>query len=193
MQLALYLGDVLIKYRKGAMIRSTKVEDPVFEEDPAKTNVLARCPNGKVRGRSTAPVYVVIRINLEDADNVDADVIGYSWDPDIGMPFIESIAARDCFGKWWNADKYGSAVYDPVRDDGTEAPVPPEKFMMWDEIEGDCDGMLTPTAASLTVYDMFRPETPDVRKPLRRYKLACAQLTIKDYVAIETDGDRKFL
>lgn len=174
------------------MIRATKIEEPVFETDPRKTDVVERCPNGKIRGRSTSAIYVVVRINLDGADT-DADVIGYSWDPDYGCPFMESIAARDCFGRWWDAAKYGSAVFDPVRDDGTEVPLPAEKFMMWDEPDEEDDGIPPSTVAAITIYDMFRPETPGTRRPLRRYKLERAQPTIRDYVAIETEGDRKFL
>lgn len=172
---------------------SVPVEDPVFPEAGPQTDVVARCPNGKIKGRSTAAIFVVMRINVEGVDT-DADVMCYSHETQFAGRFMEYIAARDCFGQDWNP-KHGSAVWSPYRDDGSDRPVPPGRFMMWDEQEEDIDGVPPPTVCSLTIYDSA-PEgyvEGDARTPIRRYKLVSTNITIHDYMAIETAGDTKFI
>jgi hypothetical protein len=173
------------------MIRSEEVKDPDFEKEIAEGRcrpVMDKCKNGKVRGRSSAPIYVVIRIDLDGADT-DADVLGYSYSEDCGCPFIETVAARDAFGAFWNFQKNGSPCFDPIADDGSTRQPPTGRFIMWDELEesADPDNLPDTTKASLTIY-----EAGDDHKPIRRYKLVMAQPTINDYVQMETAGDLLF-
>jgi len=184
----------MIRERKNAVICADDVE-PVFDEKVSH-DVVERCPNGKIKGKSTSPIYVIIRINLDGVDT-DADVLGYSYGSDYGCPFMEMVAARDAFGKFWNY-KDGSPCFDPIKDDGSERPLPDGRFLMWDEIEEDYDGIPSVTIGSLTIYEAkeeTKPGEPDntVRRPIRRYKMMQAQPSLNDFMAIETTGDRKFL
>jgi len=172
-------------------------------------DIIARCPNGKIRGRITDNLYVVMRVDMEDLQNVDADVLAYSYDPDeCGCQFMETIAARDCYGKWWDFTKDGSPCFDPYRSDGTEKPPPPGKFMMWDETGGSGDSVPDTTVASITIYNncgggmsssssssssSSTTVIPTGILAIRRYKLVTAQPTINDYIQCETEGDRVFL
>lgn len=160
-------------------------------------DVIAKCPNGKIRGRITDNLYVVMRVDMEDPQNVDADVLAYSYDPDeCGCQFMETVAARDCYGKWWDFAKDGSPCFDPYRSDGTEKPPPPGKFMMWDETEVSQDGLPDTTVASLTIYNNSGISSSAAASgivAIRRYKLATAQPTVNDYIQCETEGDRVFL
>lgn len=176
-------------------IRNADDEEPRFDDSKCH-DVVARCKNGTVTGRSTAPIHVIIRINLNGRDT-DADVMGYSYSPDLGLPYMELIAAKDAFNVFWDYRKNGSPCFDPIRDDGSERPLPSGRFMMWDEFEDDLDGMPKVTLGSITLYEAADPDTdptkPDSHKPFRRYKFMTAQPTINDYMAIETVGDRKFI
>jgi hypothetical protein len=151
-------------------------------------DVVAKCPNGKLK-RNTAPIYVVIRVDVDGADT-DADVIAYSYDADFGSKFIEQIACRETYGKFWDYKKDGSPCFDPYTDDGEERPFPDGRFMMWDEttLEDETDeaGMPMPATPTLVIFD-----GPD-HHAIRKYKLSLAQLTINDYMSIETEGDRFF-
>jgi len=160
------------------MLKSVSIEEPDFE---TASDVVAKCPNGKIKNRSTSAIYVIMRIDLDGPDT-DADVLGYSYDMEYGCPFIESIAARDAFGKFWDFKKQGSPCFDPLDDDGLPRAPPAGRFMMWDLL--DAEESLT--AASLTIYQ-------NSAKPLRRYKLCLAQPTINDFLAIETEKDKLFL
>lgn len=177
----------MLRVRRTGMVCADNVE-PVFDESTSH-DVVARCPNGKIKGRSTAPIYVIIRINLDGTDT-DADVIGYSYASEYGNPFMENIAARDAFGKFWNY-KDGSPCYDPVKDDGTERPFPEGRFIMWDEVDPDYEGIPSVTVGSITIYEA--KEADKNRRPIRRYKMMQAQPTINDFMSIETAGDKKFL
>ena len=180
----------MIHERKNGISCADGVE-PVFD-DKVSHDVVERCPNGKIKGRSTAPVYVIIRINLDGVDT-DADVLGYSYGPDYGCPFMETVAARDAFGKFWNY-KDGSPCFDPIKDDGSERPLPTDRFLMWDEIEEDYDGIPSVTIGSLTIYEAKAEGDSEIaRKPIRRYKMMQAQPSLNDFMSIETEGDRKFL
>lgn len=172
------------------MIREEEVKDPDYDED-IKTGkcmkVMDKCTQGRARGLSSNPIFVVIRVELDGADT-DADVLGYSHSEDYGCPFIETIAARDAFGTFWNYKKNGSPCFDPIADDGSERPLPNGRFIMWDEPdEPNPDGLMEMTRASLTIY-----EAGTDHKPIRRYKLVMAQPTINDYMAMETAGDLLF-
>ncbi len=147
---------------------------------------------GTIRGRSTASLYVVIKIDL-DGPATDADAMGYSYDKEYGCPFIETIAARDCFGKFWDFKGQGSPCFDPIDDDGNTRPLPKRRFMMWDELDEESPEDCIPRtiAASLTIYD-YDAESA-THRAARRYKLCMVQPTIDDYVAIETEGDKLFL
>ena len=166
-------------------------EEPKFDEK-VNHDVVSRCPNGKIKGKSTAPIYVIVRIDLDGVDT-DADILGYSYSPDYGCPFLENIAARDCFGKFWNY-KDGSPCFDPIRDDGSERPLPEGRFIMWEEIEPDYDGIPSVTVGAITIYEAKEEaKKEEDRRPIRRYKLMQAQISPNDFLAIETAGDRKFL
>ena len=176
------------------MISSVEIADPKFDDD-VEHDVVARCPNGKIQGRSSAPIYVVIRIDFDD-EGTDADVVAYSYDTDLGCTFIETIAARTTFGKFWNFKTNGSPCFDPICDDGSVRDPPNGRFMMWDEIEQDDADVPDTTKASLTIYDLDETGSTNSKpkyKPIQRYKLCIAQPTINDYVAIETTGDKFFL
>lgn len=178
---------------KGVSMRETPVEDPVFKYEPGpSTDVVARCPNGRVRGRSSAPIYVLFRVQLDGPDT-DADVIGHSFDDIVGHTTIERMAAREAFGRDWNYQKDGSPAFDPIRDDGTTRPPPPGRFIMWDDIQPDIDGIPSDCRGCVTVYDAYHPETPDTRKAISRYKLMVSQPTLEDFMLMETAGDLKFL
>lgn len=172
-----------------AGIKETKVEDPVFDEKRC-TDVVARCPNGKIRGRSTSSIFVIIRITI-DGENSDADVIAYSYEGVFGSSFVELVAAKELYGRDWNPSN-GSPCFDPFREDGSEKPLPPHKFMMWDEVDDDYDGVPSMVRYSLTVYGDEEEGRTD-RRAIKRYKVTEAQLSLRDFVAIETDGDRKFI
>jgi len=179
-------------------MRCADNEEPTFDEGRC-TDVSLRCPNGRLRGVSTAAIYTVLRVNME-GEEPDADVLGYSYSEQFGCPFIETVAARDAFGRFWNFSKEGSPCYDPYDDAGELRPPPAGRFLMWDEPEEDDEGIPSPTRASLTIYDAREGEpTGDVladlqkRKAIRRYKFVLTQPTINDMVAIETEGDKLFL
>lgn len=145
-------------------------------------DVVARCPNGKIIGRSGADIYVVFRIDLEQ---MDADALAYSYDEDFGGKFIEQIACREVYGKFWDFEKMGSPCWDPYGKDGQEMPKPKGKFMMWDEPEETApDAMPVPKAICLTVYDGERA--------VRRYKMATIGINVFDLIAMETEGDKFF-
>ena len=164
-------------------------EEPTFD-DGVCHDVVERCPNGKIRGISTGAVYVVIRANL-DGKYTDCDVLGYSHFPDFGSSYIEKVAARDCYGTFWDY-KQGNPCFDPIAEDGSEREPPDCKFMMWDESDMDRDVIDTITVSAITIYAAKEAGEAD-RRPIRRYKLQKAELTIDDYMALETSGDQKFL
>ena len=170
-------------------IKETKVEEPVFDEKRC-TDVVKRCPNGKIRGRSTASIYVITRLNI-DGENTTSDVIGFSYEDKFGSQFVEMIAAKELYGRDWNYSN-GSPCFDPFREDGTERPLPTHKFMMWDEIEQDYDGVVSMVSRSLTIYGE-KEEGREDRRAIKRYLVSQAQLCLLDYIAMETDGDRKFI
>lgn len=157
-----------------------------LERPPPEHDVVAKCRNGKKK-LPTAPIYVVIRVNLQGVDT-DADVISYSYDPDFGSKFVEQIASTEVFGKFWDYDKNGSPCFDPFNDDGSEKPLPKDKFMMWDEesLDERLDEQGMPIGACPTLI-IFDGEIP-----IRKYKVALAQLTVRDLVSIETEGDKFF-
>jgi hypothetical protein len=160
----------------------------LIPDDPAH-DVVKKCRNGRLL-KPVDDVYVIIRINLE-GDCPDADALAHSYDPDFGSKFVEQIACREIYGRFWDYDKEGTPCFDPYTDDGEGMrPFPSGMFMMWD-IEDDSDdpstGVPKVAVPSLTIYG----EGPE-HKPMRRYKVAKTQLTIQDLMAIETDGDRFF-
>lgn len=157
-----------------------------LERPPPEHDVVAKCRNGKLK-RATGDVYVVMRVTLAGRET-DADAVAYSYDPDFGTPFVEQIACRELYGRFWDHKKEGSPCFDPFDDDGNEVPPPVgRRFMMWDaeQDEFDSEGMPVTPTPSLTVYDVDG-------EPMRRYKIARVQLTINDLMAIETEGDRFF-
>ena len=157
-------------------------------EDP-KHDVVARCPNGRLH-RPVDDVYVIVRINL-DEDDVDADAIAYSYDTRFGSQFVEQIACRELYGRFWDHDKEGSPCFDPFGDGGESRPLPRGSFMMWDDDGSSEDdkatGLPKEAVPSLTIYG----EGP-AHVALKRYKVARVQLTIQDLMSIETDGDKFF-
>lgn len=182
---------------KGVSMKSTDIIDPVFDKEQGPdTNVVSRTVYGKVRGLSSAPIYVIIRILLDGPDT-DAFVIAHSFDPLYGNKTIEQMAAREAFQCDWNYERDGSPCFDPISEDGvSEKPLPCGRFIMWDEPEekDDC-GMPSPDSNvidSITVYDCYRPES-STRKALCRYKLMKSQPSMEDYMMMETAGDLKFL
>ena len=158
-----------------------QTERPAPEHD-----VVAKCRNGKKK-LSTSSIYVVIRVNLQGVDT-DADVIAYSYDADLGSKFVEQIAATEVFGRFWSYEKDGSPCFDPFNIDGSEKPIPKTKFMMWDEdtLDDTVDDQGMPASACPTLL-VFDGEVP-----IRKYKIALAQLTVHDLVSIETAGDQFF-
>ena len=136
-----------------------------------------KCKNGKLH-RPVDDVHVVFRVDL-DPEGADASAIAHSYDADFGSQFIEQIACRELYGRFWDHEKEGSPCFDPVEDGE-----PPEgRFMMWDVPPDDGDEHLP----SLTIYGPGPKHTAE-----RRYKIAKTQLTIQDLMSIETDGDRFF-
>ena len=123
------------------------------------------------------------------ADCPDADAIAHSYDPDFGSQFVEQIACRELYGRFWDYDKEGSPCFDPYGDGGEMRTFPSGSFMMWDQqAEGDDEhGVPMQVVPSLTIYG----EGPE-HKPTKRYKVAKTQMTIQDLISIETDGDRFF-
>jgi hypothetical protein len=184
-------------------IRNADNEEPRFDDGDEKKShdVVERCPNGKIRGRSTAAIYVIVRVNLDSrgGGDVDADVLGYSYDANYGQPFMEIVAAKDAFNVFWSYEKNlgRGPCFDPVGDDGEDKPLPAERFMMWDDIKEDLDGVPSMTVAAITIYEAAEagtdPNDARTRRAIRRYKFMKAELTINDYMAIETSGDQKFL
>lgn len=160
--------------------------DPALSKPPPEHDVVAKCPNGKKK-LPTSSIFVVIRVNLQGVDT-DADVIAYSYDPDFGSKFVEQVASTEVYGKFWDYEKNGSPCFDPVNEDGSEKPIPQGKFMMWDEESAedkqDDSGMPIVACPTLIIFD---GETP-----IRKYKIALAQLTVQDLISIETEGDRFF-
>ena len=156
-------------------------------DDPAH-DVVKKCKNGRLH-RPVDDVYVIIRINLE-GDCPDADALAHSYDQDFGSQFVEQIACREIYGRFWDHEKEGSPCFDPCGDGGEIRPFPSGTFMMWDpEDYGDDEATGIPKIKSptLTIYG----PGPD-HKPVRRYKVARTQLTIQDLMSIETNGDRFF-
>jgi hypothetical protein len=141
---------------------------------------------------SLKPILVCIRVNLAGRDT-DADVLGFSRNLELGGGFLEVVAARDIYAKFWDHRKFGSPCFDPFTDEGDLKPLPPGKFIMWDEIEQHPDIPST-TRASITAYDAAEPDTDPndlgKRKAIRRFKLSLAQPTINDLMAVNTEGDR---
>lgn len=141
---------------------------------------------------SLKPILVCIRVNLAGRDT-DADVLGFSRNLELGGTFLEIVAARDIYAKFWDHRKFGSPCFDPFTDGGDLKPLPPGKFIMWDEIEQHPDIPST-TRASITAYDAAEPDTDpndlSKRKAIRRFKLSLAQPTIHDLMAVNTEGDR---
>lgn len=174
--------------RRVNRVRNADDEEPVFD-DTVEHNVVKRCQNGVVKGRSTAPIYVIVRIHLAGEDT-DADILGYSYSPQYGCSFMEAVAAKDAFGTTWDY-KHGSPCFDPVTDDGSLRAFPQGRFIMWDEPEEPCDGIPSATVGSITVYEADKGM--EQRETIRRYKFMQAQPTLNDFLAIETEGDRKFI
>lgn len=171
----------VIKPRPGEVLR-------LVPDDP-KHDVVLKCKNGRLH-RPVEDIYVVIRINLEDED-VDADAIAYSYDTQFGSQFVEQIACRELYGRFWDHEKEGSPCFDPYGDGGETRPLPRGRFMMWDDDGSSEDDLATglpkPAVPSLTIY----AEAPE-HKAIKRYKVAKIQLTIQDLMSIETEGDRFF-
>ena len=160
----------------------------LIPSDPAH-DVVAKCKNGKLH-RPVDDVYVIIRIDLE-ASEPDADAIAYSYDTVFGSQFVEQIACRELYGRFWNHEKDGSPCFDPFEDGGGQRPMPHGRLMMWDAVDdtgNDENGLPKPIVPCLTIYG----EGPE-HKPMKRYKVAKVQLTIHDLMSIETEGDKMFL
>jgi hypothetical protein len=138
------------------------------------------------------PLLICIRIDLA-GKNTDADVLGFSRNLDLGGGFMETVAARDIYGKFWDFRKNGSPCFDPFTDEGELKPLPVGKFIMWDELEQHPDIPNT-TKASITAYAAAEantnPNDLSKRQAIRRFKLSLAQPTINDLMATNTDGDR---
>ena len=157
--------------------------------DDASHDVVKKCKNGRLH-RPVEDVYVLFRIKL-DKDYPDVDALAHSYDPDFGSQFVEQIACREVYGRFWDVEKEGSPCFDPYDDEGELRQVPMGKFMMWDVDEDDAEddehGVPKVKVPSLTIYD----EGPE-HKAIMRYKVAKTQLTIQDLMSIETQGDRFF-
>lgn len=156
-------------------------------DDPAH-DVVKKCKNGRLH-KPVDDVYVIIRINLE-GEMPDADAIAHSYSSDFGSQFVEQIACREVYGRFWDHVKEGSPCFDPYVDGGeTTRPFPSGIFMMWDPVDNidDEHGIPRNAVPTLTIYD----EGP-IHKPIKRYKVVKTQLTIQDLMSIETDGDTFF-
>lgn len=157
----------------------------LIPDDPSH-DVVKKCKNGKLH-RPVDDVYVIFMIDLEGKDGPDVTAIAHSYSQDFGSEFVEQIACRHLFGRFWDHSKEGSPCFDPYDDNGELRSLPPGRFMMWDETDDTADdehGLPQPYVPTLTVYG----DLPD-HKPVRRYKVAKTQLTIQDLMSIETDGD----
>jgi hypothetical protein len=156
--------------------------DTPLDDPPPEHDVVLKCKNGK-RKLPTGDIYVLFRIST----GMNADVIAYSWDPDFGKKFIEQIACKEIFGKFWDP-KDGSPCFDPFNDDGSRRPIPNGKILIWDEstteLDFDDQGMPIDPCPTLYVFDD--------KEPVCKYKMQRATVTIHDYVSIETQGDKFF-
>lgn len=157
--------------------------EPPKDIDPAH-DVVKKCKFGKKK-LSINPIYVIIRIHI-DGENSDAQVVAYSYEQDIGSRFVEQIAAKEVYGRFWDFEKEGSPCFDPIDSSGEEKPIPEGMFLMWngnDDLDeyGDFD---TSTAPALTVYNNG--------KPITRFKVSLANININDLMLIETEGDKFF-
>jgi hypothetical protein len=155
-------------------------------DDPAH-DVVAKCKNGRLH-KPVDDLYVIFRINLE-GDCPDADAVAHSFSPDFGSLFVEQIACKELYNRFWDHEKEGSPCFDIYDDDGEIRPFPSGKFMMWDpEDKGDDEhGLPKVNVPTLTIYG----DGPE-HKPIKRYKIAKTQLTIQDLMSIETEGDKFF-
>lgn len=160
----------------------------LIPDDP-KHDVVLKCKNGRLH-RPVDDIFVIIRIDIEQ-DDADAHAIAYSYDVQFGSQFVEQIACRELYGRFWDHEKEGTPCFDPYDDEGKMRPLPRGRFMMWDDDGSSEDdaatGLPKVSTPSLTIYDKG-PE----HRPIKRYKVSKVQLTIQDLISIETDGDRFF-
>lgn len=157
-------------------------------DDPSH-DVVKKCRNGRLH-KPVDDVYVVIVIDFDGKDGPDASAIAHSFSPDFGSEFVEQIACRQLYGRFWDHKKEGSPCFDPYGDDGELRAFPGGSFMMWDPQDDGVDdenGLPKQSVPTLTVYG----EGPE-HKPVKRYKVAKTQLTINDLMSIETEGDLFF-
>lgn len=158
--------------------------EPPKDIDP-EHDVVKKCKLGRKK-LPTNPIFVIIRVEI-DGENSDARVIAYSYDSDIGSRFIEEIAAKEVYGRFWDIEKEGSPCFDPINENGEEKPLPDGMFLMWDEDTGDLDeygNFDTGSSPALTIYNNGTA--------IARYKLSKAHININDLMTIETEGDRFF-
>ena len=136
-------------------------------------------------------LYVAIRedhhlVQTAKGKNIGVEVLGYTDDMNDGMKFIETVAAKDVYGRDWTFNASEDPFYDPQNEDN----LPPSdgKFVVWDEdIVGDDPVLDRPTTVlgSASVYS----EKPD-RYLLRSYKLCRANPMVADFVRATSEGDR---
>jgi hypothetical protein len=130
-------------------------------------------------------------IRSDSRRNAGVEVLAYSESPDEIMHFIETVAARDVFGRMMNPETDADPFFDMEDDDGEQMPDPPEgRFLVWDnDIEEDDSLVDRPTSveASVSLY-ASKAEDPD-RKLLRSYKMCLAHPTLESFRAERTAGD----
>lgn len=178
---------------------------PAFDDSK---DVVSSCPNGQLKDVCTSRIYVIVRIVNNAATGAsmcpsDVTVLGYSYSPEFAAPYMEEVAARALYGSSYESMGKAFITFDPIDENGDVKPLPTGRFMMWDEPNDDEDDGLfsrSQPMPSLSIYeslkestDAGRPEPNIHRAVLVMYKADLADLTVNDYMAVETAGDRKFL
>lgn len=128
-------------------------------------------------------------IRTDGTRNAGVEVLAYSESPDEIMHFIETVAARDVFGRMMKPETDPDPFFDPEETLGKVEP-PETRFLVWDtDIEDDDPVVDIPTSveASVSLYSS-KAEDPE-RRLIRSYKMCVAHPTLESFKAERTAGD----
>lgn len=136
-------------------------------------------------------------IRTDATRNAGVEVLAYSESPDEIMHFIETVAARDVFGRMMNPETDADPFFDmeaaaSSSSDGTPDldSLPESRFLVWDnDIEEDDTVVDRPTSVEASV-SLYASKAEDAeRKLLRTYKMCQAHPTLESFKAERTAGD----